>query len=252
MAVPTQTLTREENVVSVWVMLPTYNEAGNIRRVAEQILSQPLDIGVVVVDDDSPDGTGVIADALHDAYPGRVDVVHRLRKRGRGTAGIAGFERCLQLGARWIVEMDADLSHSPDDIPHLVLASQDCDLVVGSRYMPGGQDADRSLLRRFVSWGANRYLQLVLGLPLDDCSSGLKCYRRHVLEQLDVRSLHASGPEIGPESLFRVKRLGFRIREIPITFVDRQVGESKLMNTATMVTSLVFPWRVRLGLWSDR
>jgi len=235
-------------MVQVWVMLPTYNEAENIGPVVERILSQPLDIGVVIVDDDSPDGTGEIADTLCQRYPGRVDVVHRLTERGRGSAGIAGFQRCLDLGAQWIIEMDADLSHNPDDIPRLLQAAQNADVVVGSRYMPGGQDSDRGFLRRCISWGANRYLRLLLGLGLYDCSSGFKCYRREVLERLDPRTLRATGPEIGPESLYRVKQFGFRIVEVPIAFVDRQLGKSKLMNARTMLTSLLFPWRVRLGL----
>ena len=234
-------------MVQIWVMLPTYNEAGNIERVVDLVLSQPLDIGVVVVDDNSPDGTGEIAERLKERYPGRVDVVHRRGERGRGKAGVAGFKRCLALGARWVIEMDADLSHNADDIPRLIRAAQDCDLVVGSRYMPGGQDSDRGLKRQLISWGANRYLRVVLGLKLDDCSSGFKCYRREVLERLDLDSLRARGPEVGPESLYRIKELGFRIKEIPITFVDRTVGESKLMNPRIMITSLVFPWRVRFG-----
>jgi len=236
-------------MVQIWVMLPTYNEAGNIRQVVDRILGQPLDIGVVIVDDGSPDGTGEIADALRDKYPGRVDVVHRLHERGRGTAGIAGFRRCLELGARWVIEMDADLSHDPDDIPRLLRAGLDCDLAVGSRYMPGGHDIDRGVRRRLISWGANTYLRLILGLRLYDCSSGFKCYRREVLEALDLDTLHAVGPEVGPESLYRIKELGFRILEIPITFVDRRVGESKLMHPRILLTSLIFPWRVRLGLW---
>jgi dolichol-phosphate mannosyltransferase len=236
-------------MAQVWAMLPTYNEAGNIRQVVDRVLSQPLDIGAAIVDDDSPDGTGQIADELSQAHPGRVDVVHRLQARGRGTAGIAGFKRCLALGAERVIEMDADLSHDPDDIPRLVAASKDCDLVVGSRYMPGGQDSDRSVKRQLVSWGANRYLRLLYGLRLYDCSSGFKCYRRQVLERLDLDSLHAVGPEVGPESLYRIKQLGFRIHEIPIAFADRQVGESKLMNTRTMLTSLLFPLRVRFELW---
>jgi len=236
-------------MVQIWVVLPTYNEAGNLCRIVEQILSQSLDIGVVIVDDDSPDGTGEIADELRGAHPGRMEVIHRLHERGRGTAGIAGFKRCLELGAQWIVEMDADFSHNPDDIPRLIQASLDCDLVVGSRYVPGGQDSDRGLKRRLISWGANNYLRLVLGLNLRDCSSGYKCYRRHVLERLNPDSLHAAGPEIEPESLYRIKQLGFRICEIPISFRDRQVGESKLMNARTMLTSLIFPWRVRFDLW---
>ena len=236
-------------MVQIWVMLPTYNEAENIQPVIDRILSQPLDIGVVVVDDGSPDGTGEIADRLCTRYPGRVDVVHRLNERGRGTAGIAGFKRCLELGARWIVEMDADLSHNPDDLPRLLQAAQGCDLVVGSRYMPGGQDSERGLKRRVISWGANVYLRTLLDLNLYDCSSGFKCYRREVLERLDLNTLHARGPEVGPESLYQIKRSGFRIREIPISFTDRRAGQSKLMNPRIMLTSLVFPWRVRLNCW---
>lgn len=236
-------------MVQIWAMLPTYNEAENIRQVIERILSQPLDIGIVIVDDHSPDGTGEIADRLCDIYPGRVEVVHRLNERGRGTAGIRGFKCCLELGARWIVEMDADLSHNPDDIPRLMQAAQDCDLIVGSRYMPGGQDSDRGLKRRMISSGANRYLRLILGLNLHDCSSGFKCYRREVLERLNLDSLHAQGPEVGPESLYRIKQLGFRIREIPIAFADRRAGKSKLMNLRILLTSLIFPWRVRFDWW---
>lgn len=235
-------------MVLIWVMLPTYNEGGNIREVVKQILAQPLNIGIVVVDDNSPDGTDRIADELAILYPKRVEVVHRLTERGRGTAGIKGFKRCLELGAKWIVEMDADLSHNPNDIPRLVQVAQECDLAIGSRYISGGQDKERNLKRRLISWGANRYLQLVLGLKLYDCSSGFKCYRREVLEQIDLNSLHARGPEVGPESLYRIKQLGFQIREVPVAFADRRIGESKLMNFRTMLTSLIFPWYVRFNL----
>jgi dolichol-phosphate mannosyltransferase len=238
-------------MAQIWVALPTYNESGNIRVVTERILAQPLDIGIVIVDDNSPDGTGDIADELHNACPDRITVIHRQRAQGRGTACFEGFKRCLALGAKWIIEMDADLSHNPDAIPRMVQAGidNDCDLVVGSRYMPGGFDTDRGFKRRFISWGANNYLRLVLGLRLHDCSSGFKCYRRSVMEHLDLDSLHAIGPESGPESLYWIKELGFRICEVPITFIDRKVGESKLMNVRTMVTSLIFPLRTRLNIW---
>lgn len=238
-------------MAQIWVALPTFNEAGNIRVVIERILAQPLDIGVVVIDDDSPDGTGDIADELCNTYPDRIQVMHRQHAQGRGTACFDGFKRCMALGAQWIIEMDADLSHNPDAIPRMVQASitQNCDLVVGSRYMHGGYDSDRGFKRRFISWGANNYLRLVLGLKLHDCSSGFKCYRRNVMERLDLDSLHAIGPESGPESLYWIKELGFRICEVPITFIDRKVGQSKLMNVHTMVTSLIFPLRTRFNIW---
>ncbi len=228
------------------VMLPTYNEADNIRRVVEQILAQPADVRVVVVDDQSPDGTGQIADQLATEYPGRVHVVHRDGPRGRGVAGVDGFKACLKLPVDCVIEMDADLSHDPDDVPRLLAAASHADLVMGSRYVRGGGEANRLLYRRIISRFANLYLRVMLGLPIRDCSSGYRCFRRHVLEAIALDDIASHGPSILTEILWQCKRNGFRIREVPIVFREREVGESKL-NGTILINSLKLPITLRFG-----
>jgi dolichol-phosphate mannosyltransferase len=206
------------------VMLPTYNEAGNLRKITERILRAAPEMTLVIVDDESPDGTGRLADELARASD-RVCVIHRRGKRGRGYAGAEGFRYCVAEGFDPILEMDADLSHDPAYLPEFLAASREWDIVIGSRSVPGGGRAD-SLGRRLVTAGAAFYLRALLGLKgVKDPTSGYRCFRRSVLESIRLETLTAAGPGIVTEILYRCR--GFRIKEIPILFRDREQGESK-------------------------
>lgn len=210
------------------IFIPTYNEAPNLERLVREIRRIVPDAGIVIVDDESPDGTGEIADRLAAADPA-VHVVHRDPPRGRGLAGRDGYLAALELGADPIVEMDADFSHDPRLLPRLFGAiEQGADVVLGSRFVAGGSDRDRSLWRRVVTVLANGYIRLVLGVPVGDCNSGYRCFRRQTLEAIEPRTLTSAGPSIVQEVLYRVHRAGARIEEIPLEFVDRKDGESKL------------------------
>lgn len=210
------------------VMIPTYNESENLRPLVEQVLAQPGGFGAVIVDDNSPDGTGALADELAAEHPGRVFVVHRLQERGRGTAGSAGFKRILELGAPYLLEMDADFSHDPSELPRLLKACQEgADVAAGSRYVRGGKQLERSAYRQMVSIASNLVYRLILGTKVRDISGGFKCYRRSAMEALDWDRFLSYGYSIGMETVFRQERLGFRIVEIPITFADRRYGRSK-------------------------
>ena len=214
--------------VQALVMIPTYNEAENLPPLVEQVLAQPGGFGVVVVDDASPDGTGALADELAAAHPGRVVVVHRLKERGRGTAGIAGFRRALELGASYLLEVDADFSHDPRDLPRLLEVCQaGADVAAGSRYVPGGKQLERSAFRQLVSVASNMIYRLILGTRVRDISGGFKCYRRAAMAGLDRDRFLSYGYSIGMETVFRQERQGLRIVEVPITFADRRFGRSK-------------------------
>jgi dolichol-phosphate mannosyltransferase len=226
-------------------MLPTYNEAGNLRAVVEALLAQPLPVTVVIVDDNSPDGTGALADQLAAEYPGRVIPVHRKGPRGRGRAGAEGFARCLALPVEVIVEMDADRSHDPADLPRLVAALAEADVAVGSRYIPGGGEVDRDWRRRVISRLANAYLRFVLGMRHRDCSSGYRAFRRAVLERIDFAAIEATGPPILSEILWHLKVQRARIVEVPIIFHERVAGTSKL-SWRILLASLLWPIRLRL------
>jgi len=210
-------------------MIPTYNEIENLRRLVEQVVAQPGGFGAVIVDDNSPDGTGKLADELALEHPGRVVVVHRT-ERGRGTAGIAGFRRALELGVPYLLEMDADFSHDPNDLPRLLQACQaGADVAAGSRYVPGGKQLNRTLYRQFMSVLSNLIYRLILGTRVHDISGGFKCYRREAMTALDWDHFFSYGYSIGMETVFRQERMGFRIQELPITFADRQFGRSKFV-----------------------
>ena len=216
------------NAPQALVMIPTYNEADNLRSLVEQVLALPDSFGAVIVDDNSPDGTGEIADALAREFPASVFVVHRLTERGRGTAGIAGFKRALELGAPFICEMDADFSHAPADLPRLLEACRaGADVCAGSRYVPGGRQLERSWLRQGISIASNLIYRLILGTSVRDISGGFKCYRRESMTALNWERFFSYGYSIGMETVFRQERLGFRIVEAPITFADRRFGQSK-------------------------
>ncbi|HEY6584563.1 MAG TPA: polyprenol monophosphomannose synthase [Gaiellaceae bacterium] len=218
----------------ICVCLPTFNEHENLEAMVAALRGVlPPDGIVLVIDDNSPDGTGEIADRLAAEHEW-VRVLHRERKEGLGPAYIAGFERALELGADLIFEMDCDFSHSPDDVPRLAAAAEDCDLAIGSRYVVGGGTRNWGLLRRVISRGGSLYAQLLLGVPVRDLTGGFKCYRRKVLETIDLESIHSKGYAFQIETTYRTIRAGFRIVEVPIVFVDRQVGGSKMSRTIVL------------------
>jgi len=218
----------------ICVCLPTYNERENLEAMVDRLGEVLGTDGVVlVIDDDSPDGTGEIADRLA-ADRVSVDVLHRPRKEGLGPAYLDGFRRALELGADLILEMDCDFSHDPADVPRLVAAAEDADLVLGSRYVPGGGTRNWGALRRLISRGGSLYAQLLLGVPIRDLTGGFKCYRRAVLEAIDLDAIHSKGYAFQIETTYRALRAGFRVVETPIVFVDREVGGSKMSNSIVL------------------
>jgi dolichol-phosphate mannosyltransferase len=223
-----------------WVILPTYNEAENLERIVGAVLEQLAGSGaVLVVDDNSPDGTGEVADRLA-ASNESVSVLHRHRKEGLGPAYLAGFRVALDAGAQRIVEMDADFSHDPSYLPKLIGAADHFDLVIGSRYVPGGGVTDWGPMRRFISRGGSTYARVALGLPIRDLTGGFKCFRREVLEAINLDTIEARGYAFQVETTYRAIRAGFRVVEIPIVFRDRAEGTSKM--SRSIVAEAV--WRV--------
>jgi glycosyltransferase involved in cell wall biosynthesis len=217
-----------EVIVQVSVIVPTYNERENIEALVAQLLALPEDLRVIVVDDNSPDGTGEIVDRLAEENEGRVSVIHRAGKLGLGTAYIAGFKHALGDGSDLVCSMDADFSHNPRYIPDMLQKiEQGCDLVIGSRYVRGG-GSNHGLVRRVFSWGANTITRVVLGLHAHDTTAGFRCYRREVLESLDLDSIKSSGYSFLFEMLYNVERLGWKVGEVPIFFEDRRLGASKV------------------------
>jgi dolichol-phosphate mannosyltransferase len=225
------------------VCLPTYNERENLEhmvRALGEVLDSSRDV-VLVIDDGSPDGTGEIADRLAQELPW-VSVLHRERKEGIGPAYLAGFRRALAEGAELVLEMDCDFSHDPRDVPRLIDAAEDADLVLGSRYVSGGGTENWGLLRRFVSRGGCIYAQVLLGVRVRDLTGGFKCFRRATLEAIDLDALSAHGYAFQIETTYRVLRRGLRVKEIPIRFVERRAGASKM--TGSIVAEAI--WKVPL------
>jgi dolichol-phosphate mannosyltransferase len=229
----------------VVAMVPTYNEAENVRDLVAAVLALPVagGIEVLVADDDSPDGTAAIVREMAAADP-RVHLLLRLKRRGRGAGGIDGFKAALALGADLVVEMDGDLSHQPKFIPALVAAASDLDLVLGSRFVKGGRDADRGLVRRVITFFIRVFIRRRFKIPVRDVSSGFRCFRREVLEALDLDDLISTGPSVVLETLYKAHLLGFRIGEVPIEFVDRTRGKTKL-SALTLVETLVMALKFR-------
>jgi dolichol-phosphate mannosyltransferase len=222
------------------VILPTYNERENLGRIVAAVLDQGPEFDVLVVDDNSPDGTGVIAEHLSAARPGRVHVVHRHGKLGLGTAYIEGFLWALARSYRYVFEMDADFSHDPADLSRMREAvSEGADVAVGSRWVAGGGTRNWSFLRTFISRGGSIYARLILGMPINDLTSGFKCFSRHVLERLDLQSVRSNGYAFQVEMNYRCHRQGFVIAEVPIVFVDRRVGKSKMGSHIVLEAMLV-------------
>lgn len=209
------------------VIVPTYNEAENVPPLIERILSLEENVDVLIVDDNSPDGTGEAADAIA-AENSRVQVIHRAAKLGLGTAYTAGFTRALQQGYDRIMTMDADFSHNPRYIPALLRLTETYDLAIGSRYVPGGGVRLWGLHRRLLSHGANLFARSMLGLHAHDCTAGFRCYRASVLETVDPHSILADGYSYLLEMLWRVQKAGFSVAETPIVFTDRRRGASKI------------------------
>jgi dolichol-phosphate mannosyltransferase len=225
-----------------WLVLPTYNEVENLEPLVEAVLEKlPGSARVLVVDDGSPDGTGEVADRLADREE-RVEVLHRPRKEGLGPAYIAGFRRALAGGAGLIVEMDADFSHDPAYLPRLLDASAHADLAIGSRYVPGGGVGDWGALRRAISRGGSAYARLVLGVGVRDLTGGFKCFRREVLEGIDLDAVRSRGYAFQVELTYRAIQRGFTVAEVPIVFRDRRVGRSK-MDRSIVVEAI---WRLPL------
>ncbi len=209
-------------------MLPTYDEAENIEAFVAAVREVlPASARILIVDDNSPDGTGEIADRLA-AEHAEVSVLHRPRKEGLGPAYIAGFREALANGAALVLEMDSDFSHDPSYLPAMLAAADDADLVIGSRYVPGGGVTDWGLTRRAISRGGSAYARLVLGLQVRDLTAGFKCFRREVLEALDLDAIESRGYAFQVEITYRTIQRGFRVTEVPIVFRDRQAGESKI------------------------
>lgn len=211
----------------VIVTLPTYNERENIEALITRIRALPGDIEVVVADDDSPDRTWEIVEKMAQKDR-KIHLLRRIERKGRGYAGADAFRFALEAGAEQIVEMDADFSHDPRHIPELLARLEDADLVLGSRLVPGGRDVGRSFFRRLLTRLSNAYARALLGVPVRDCNSGFRAYRREVLERIDPSRLLSQGPSIVHEILYRAHLHHFRIAEVPVVFVDRQRGRSNL------------------------
>lgn len=209
-------------------MIPTYNEKENIKNLINKILKLRIkDLNVVVVDDNSPDGTWKIVQQISKKHK-NVHLLLRKKGKGRGAAGRDGFIYCLKHGVDVVVEMDADLSHDPKYIPSMLKELKNADLILGSRRVEGSKEVGRSMMRRIITYLANLYIRLLLGLKVKDCNSGFRCFKRKVLEKINLEKLESKGPAIVQEVLFKAHLNGFKIKEIPITFVDRTKGTSKL------------------------
>jgi len=230
---------------SVWLIIPTFNEADNVSgivRAAGTELARlaPGDHRILIVDDNSPDGTGEIADGLAEELDA-VEVLHRPGKNGLGRAYLAGFERALAGGAELVIEMDADFSHDPRYLGDLLAAAEDADLVLGSRYVAGGAVRDWGLLRRLISRGGGVYARMILGVDVHDLTGGFKCIRRQVLEAIDLPTVRAEGYVFQIEVTYRAVLAGFRVREVPIVFSDRARGSSKMSWRIAVEAMLLVP-----------
>lgn len=229
-----------------WLVLPTYNEAENLEPlVAAALANLPDTARVLVVDDNSPDGTGDLADRLKAGEP-RIDVLHRTQKEGLGPAYIAGFRHALAAGADRILEMDSDFSHDPADLPRLIAATEEADVAIGSRYVSGGGVENWSKVRQAISRGGSTYARALLGLPIRDLTGGFKCFRREVLEAIDLDAIAARGYAFQVEMTYRAIELGFSVAEVPIVFHERRAGASKMSRSIVLEAAWMVP-KMRWG-----
>ena len=229
------------------IIIPTYNEKENLGPLLEAVYEIRPDIHVLVVDDNSPDGTGQLVAEWAEApqYEGRLFLLRRAGKLGLGTAYIAGFRWALARSYRRILEMDADFSHNPRYLPDLLAAAEEADLVLGSRYVPGGGVKNWGFWRRFLSRGGSLYARVLLGLPYQDLTGGFKCFRREVLETLDLGAVRSNGYSFQIELTYRAHCKGFKIKEVPIVFEDREVGKSK-MSKHIFLEAVLMVWKLRM------
>jgi dolichol-phosphate mannosyltransferase len=232
------------------VIIPTYNERETLPHLIRQLMEFPS-VRVLVVDDGSPDGTGQIAENLSATFPGRLEVLHRPRPAGLGSAYIEGMQHALAYQTDLIAQMDADLSHDVRYLPDLIAAASTADLVLGSRYVPGGGVSNWSLDRRLLSRFANFYVRAITGLRVHDATAGYRCWRRETLRQLPLERLKSSGYSFQVEMAWETVRRGFRVAEVPIVFVERTQGRSKL-NWPVILESIWLPWRLRRSKTNDR
>jgi dolichol-phosphate mannosyltransferase len=224
------------------VVVPTYNESRNLPNLVQQLLGIP-NVRILVVDDASPDGTGSLADEIARQSGGRVSVLHRRGRRGLGRAYVDGIQEALRTDADVICQMDADLSHRPADLVAMLAATQGSDLVIGSRYVPGGRIVNWPLRRHILSAGANRYIRLICSLAVRDCTSGFRCWRRDTLAAMPLDRIDAEGYAFLVQLLWEAVRAGSRICEVPITFIEREFGASKL-RLRVLAESAILPWRL--------
>jgi dolichol-phosphate mannosyltransferase len=227
------------------ICLPTYDERENLAPMIEAILAQVPAVEILVIDDNSPDGTGRLADEIAAREP-RVHVLHRPGKEGLGKAYLAGFAWALERDYGLVLEMDCDFSHDPRYLPGMIAAAADHDLALGSRYVPGGGTVNWGLARKIISQGGSLYARTILGLSVRDLTGGFKCFRREVLEAIDLPSVQCTGYAFQIELTYRTARRGFRIRELPITFVDRRVGHSK-MSRRIVLEAIRKVWSIRFS-----
>jgi dolichol-phosphate mannosyltransferase len=235
----------------VWVVIPTYNEAANIDGIVRATVSElqrlaPDSHHILIVDDNSPDGTGAIADRLAASNPA-IEVLHRAAKTGLGHAYLAGFAHALAGGAELVIEMDADFSHDPRYLESLIDAASDADLVLGSRYVPGGGVEDWGIVRRLISRGGGLYARAILGVPIHDLTGGFKCIHRRVLEGIGLETVRAEGYVFQIEVTYRALLAGFKVTEVPIVFRDRSVGTSKMSTRIALEAMWAVPLLRRSG-----
>lgn len=234
--------------MKLMVVIPTYNERDNIERLVREILVQGDDIDTLIVDDNSPDGTGEIVDAMAAANP-RIHVIHRAGKLGLGSAYRTGFKYALEKGAEYIAEMDADFSHNPAMLPLFLEKIKEYDLVIGSRYLNGVSVVNWPIRRLILSYCASVYTRMITGLKISDCTGGFKCFRRNVLESIELDKVKSDGYSFQIEMNYRCVEKGFRVGEIPIIFIDRHAGSSK-MSKKIVREAVVMVWKLKLGsLW---
>jgi dolichol-phosphate mannosyltransferase len=234
---------KQGGVTNAIVIIPTYNERVNLASLIPAILEVDDALDILVVDDGSPDGTGELVETFTEQTT-RVQMLQRGSKQGLGTAYLDGFRYALSRGYDHMVQMDADFSHRPEDLPRLLMAAEDADLVIGSRNVPGGRVENWSLMRKFISKGGSLYARTLLSLPIKDCTGGFKCFHRRVLEVLDLESVRSNGYGFQVEMNYLCQRAGFKIIEVPIVFPDRTIGQSK-MSARIFAEAARLVWQLR-------